>query len=227
VQAQDEQARGTDILATVAHDLRTPLSVIFMNARSIVDTVQETTTKEAVEDVIRAAARMDRLLTDLLDVARIESGTLRIVKRRHDAGAIVTEVVRSYRPLFADRGLTLQGQRPASAMNAFFDHDRIVQVLSNLLGNAMKFTIEGTVDLSLDHSPGWIEFVVKDTGVGILPEALPHVFERFWQIDSDTRRGLGLGLFICQQIIAAHGGRISVESEFGQGAAFRFALPTD
>lgn len=223
--ARSEQARHHDVLGIVAHDLRNPLHVITLNAQSIAEATTDATHEDALE-VIRAAARMNRLLTDLLDVARIESKTLRIVKRPHDVGLLLTEVLRSYRPLFADRGMTFSVGVPIPAIVAFFDRDRIIQVLSNLLGNAMKFTPrEGTVHLHAVRGEGQIEFVLRDNGPGIHPDAVPHVFERFWQIDSDTRRGLGLGLYICEKIVALHGGRIWVESELGNGATFRFTLP--
>jgi signal transduction histidine kinase len=223
--ARSEQARHHDVLGIVAHDLRNPLHVITLNAQNIAEATTDATKEDALE-VIRAAARMNRLLTDLLDVARIESKTLRIAKRPHDVGLLLTEVLRSYRPLFADRGVTFSVGVPIPAIVAFFDRDRIVQVLSNLLGNAMKFTPrEGAVHLHAVRGEGQVEFVLRDSGPGIHPDAVPHVFERFWQIDSDTRRGLGLGLYICEKIVALHGGRIWVESELGKGATFRFTLP--
>jgi signal transduction histidine kinase len=225
--ARSEQAHHHDVLGIVAHDLRNPLHVITLNAQSIAEATTDATREDALE-VIRAAARMNRLLADLLDVARIESKTLRIAKRPHDVGLLLTEVLRSYRPLFADRGMTFSVGVPIPAIVAFFDRDRIVQVLSNLLGNALKFTPrEGAVHLHAVRGEGQIEFVLRDSGPGIHSTALPHVFERFWQIDSDTRRGLGLGLYICEKIVALHGGRIWAESEFGNGATFRFTLPLD
>ena len=109
---------------------------------------------------------------------------------------------------------------------ASFDHDRIIQVLSNLLGNAMKFTPRGgTVELHVEQKTNEIEFVLRDSGHGIAANALPHIFERFWQIDGYERRGLGLGLHICEKIIAGHGGRIWAESPAGRGATFRFTVP--
>jgi signal transduction histidine kinase len=107
-----------------------------------------------------------------------------------------------------------------------FDHDRIVQVLSNLLSNAMKFTqAKGTVGLRANWHADCVEFVVSDSGPGIAKDALPHVFERFWQAGTESRDGLGLGLYICKTIVDAHGGRIGVESGRGNGATFRFTLP--
>ncbi len=220
------QAHKDNVFAMVTHDLRSPLFIIDLNARSIADGTKEPATREAIEDVVCATARMQRLLTDLLDVARIESGTLRMVKRRQDVGELVAEILRSYRPLFADRGMTFTAEGPATPLVASFDHDRIVQVLSNLLCNAMKFTPSGgSVSLHVELRGEQIEFTVKDTGPGIHPDARPHVFERFWQVDNDARRGLGLGLYICEKIVTDHGGRIGVESDFGKGATFRFTLP--
>jgi signal transduction histidine kinase len=210
----------------VAHDLRSPLCVIAMSAQMISETTGEAATREEAEEVSRAASRMERLLTDLIDAARIEQGTLHVVKAQHDVGTFVTEVFRSYRQLFVAREIAFTVEVPGSAVVASFDHDRIVQVLSNLLGNTLKFTpAKGTVGLRAEQRGLDIEFEVRDSGPGIRPSELPHVFKRFWQIDSERRRGLGLGLHICETIVEAHGGRIWVESDFGNGAAFRFTLP--
>lgn len=109
---------------------------------------------------------------------------------------------------------------------ATFDHDRVVQLLSNLLGNAVKFTPRGgSVDLWVERDPEKAVFVVRDDGAGIPPSALSHLFERFWQSDTDRRRGLGLGLYLCRTIARAHGGEISVQSEVGSGSTFRVRLP--
>jgi signal transduction histidine kinase len=218
--------RRGDVLSMVSHDLRSPLSIIAVNAQCIVDGTAEDSTRDAASDVILAAARMERLLMDLVDTIRIESGTLRLKRRLHDVGALVHEVYRSYLPLFDGRGMVFTVEAPADGVVASFDHDRIVQVLSNLLGNALKFTPRGgSIELRVARKGEQIDFVLRDRGPGISPSALPHVFKRFWQIDSDARRGLGLGLFICREIVEAHGGHIWVESELGKGAVFQFTLP--
>ena len=222
----DALASRKDILGIVTHDLRSPLAVIAMNAQLITQSSQETATREWAREATFAAARMERLLMDLLDVARIESGTLRLVKEKHDLTLLANDVLTSYGPLFADREIAFTVEAPPIAVIASFDRDRIVQALSNLLSNAMKFTpAKGTVCLHVEQRSDDVEFVLGDSGPGIAPEVLPHVFERFWQIDSDRRRGLGLGLYICKKIVEAHGGRIAVESELGKGATFRFTLP--
>jgi signal transduction histidine kinase len=148
------------------------------------------------------------------------------VKRPVDVGTLLSEILAAYGPLFSKRGSTLICKPPAPGIVATFDHDRIVQVLSNLLSNAMKFTPPGgTVSLLVARSAGDIELAVKDTGAGISAQALPRVFNRFWQGSSEPGAGLGLGLYICEKIIAAHSGRIWVESEPGRGTTFRFTLP--
>jgi signal transduction histidine kinase len=226
--ARGEQSRPGDVLAMVSHDLRSPLTIIAMSAQILTESSKEPETLEVAKELTRVSARMERLLSDLLDAARIEAGILRVVTQKHDVGRLLAEVYRSYEALFANRGVTLVIQAPAAPVVASFDHDRIVQVLSNLLGNAMKFTpAKGQVELHVTQQTDGIEFALSDSGPGIHPSALPHVFKRFWQVDSSARRGLGLGLHICEKIVAAHGGQIWVESELGKGSTFRFTLPAN
>jgi signal transduction histidine kinase len=226
-QSQEVLERSRNVLAMVTHDLRSPLTVIAINAQSIAEGTAAAATLEMAQDMVLAAARMERLLTDLLDVARVESGTLRVTRRPHDVGALVAEVHRSYLPLFVDRGMSFTVGTPDVPVVALLDHDRIVQVLSNLLSNAMKFARcpDGRVDLRVERTAENVELVVRDNGPGIRPDLFPHVFKPFGQLDSGDRRGLGLGLYICQKIVEAHGGRIWAESDPGKGATFRFTLP--
>lgn len=224
--AKMERPHRRDVLAKVAHDLRSPLTVIAMSAHFLLEDSQESTTREVAQDMERSAARMERLLTDLLEVAHIESGVFQVVKEEHDVGELVREVYRTYRPMFADRQLTFSADEPPSTGLASFDHDRIVQVISNLLANAMKFTPpEGSVRLLGRVRPDHIDIEVFNSGPGVPSEALSHVFDRFWQNDEHAGRGLGLGLYICREIVEAHGGRIEAESVLGEGTTFRFTLP--
>ena len=224
--AQTKEGRQHDVLGTVAHDLRSPLSVISMRAEGIAETAGAGSIRTSAEAITLAAARMERLVSDLLDVARIQSGTLRIIKQRHDVGELLLEVFRSYEPMFSARNIDFGVNTPSDRIEACFDYGRIVQVLSNLLGNAMKFTqCGGIVTLSVERQREVVAFELRDNGPGIPHSALPHIFERFWQIDNEVRRGLGLGLHICENIAQAHGGRISVESEVGKGTTFRFTVP--
>jgi signal transduction histidine kinase len=224
--AHGEDTPWSNVLGMVTHELRNPLAVITSNAQFIVEASNEASIREGAHEVSLSAARMARILTDLLDVTRIQSGAFRITRRPHDVGMLLHEVLRSYRSLFADRGLAFTVDIPAALVVAVFDYDRIVQVLSNLLGNAMKFVAaNGTIRLQVERRASEMEFALIDTGPGIHPSALPHVFKRFWQIDGCARRGLGLGLYICERIVEAHGGRIWVESDLGKGTTFRFTVP--
>ena len=224
---KSEHAGRGDVLSAVAHELRSPLSVVVLNAELLAEEIDDTVLRDAAHDIVRASARMERLLCDLLDVTRIQGGVFRIAREEHDVGALLAEVQRTYEPLFAARELTFTVELPPAHTVASFDHDRIVQVLSNLLGNAMKFTPpHGAVSLRVETHEGLpVEIVLQNSGPGIAASALPHVFERFWQLDGDLTRGLGLGLFICRKIVEGHGGHIRVESGLGQGATFRFTLP--
>lgn len=225
-ESSDQRQRG-DVLGVVAHELRSPLSIVVLNAELLAEDCKEPSLREAALDVVRAAARMERLLADLLDVTRIQAGSFAIAKKEHDVTALLDEMRRAYEPLFEARGLTFTVDLPPPATVASFDHDRIVQVLSNLFANAMKFTPSGgAVHLHAELREGsQIEVALRDNGPGISADALPHVFERFWQLEGATSRGLGLGLFICKRIVEVHGGRIWVESGLGNGATFRFTLP--
>jgi signal transduction histidine kinase len=225
----EEQTKGGrqhDVLGTVAHELRNPLTVICLSAASISLATHDASILADLRAMELATARMERLLGDLTDVARIDSGTLRIVKRPHDIGALLREVLCSYEPLFSSRSIKFSIKVSTEGIHASFDHDRIVQVLSNLLGNAMKFTQGGgVVALEVEREADMVVFTVRDNGPGIPQAALAHVFERFWQLESEGPRGLGLGLHICENLVQAHGGRMTVASELGKGTTFGFALP--
>jgi signal transduction histidine kinase len=225
--ATEEVGRRSSVLAMVAHELRNPLAVMAMNADFLAERSRDDEAREAATEMQRSAARMARLLQDLVDLARIEGGSLRIVKRSVDVGGLLSEMLAAYGPLFAKRGVTFTCATHAPGTVAMFDHDRVVQVLSNLVSNSMKFTpAGGTVCLSMARHADDIELAVQDTGVGMTASALPHVFNRFWQGNSEPGTGLGLGLYLCEKIISAHAGRIWVESELGRGTTFRFTLPT-
>ena len=225
--AQRALSSSHDVLTMVAHEMNNPLAAMTLNGQLLAEGAHDTESRETAEDVVRLAARMKRLLMDLLDGARIDAGILRVTPKQHDVGPFLEAVRLSYEPLFASRHLTFTVDSVAPRLVALFDKDRIVQVLSNLLSNALKFTpAMGAVNLKASAHPDGVEFTVRDTGSGIASEALPHVFERFWQAGTESRVGIGLGLYICKNIIEAHGGQIAVESARGSGATFRFTLPS-
>lgn len=223
-------AARDDFLAMVSHDLRTLLSGIALNAALLVqeaspDAAGESVIKRA-DSVQRFATRMTRLVEDLTDVASIEAGRLKVVVEDLDAALLLREAVDTFQPVAASRGITLGATIPEDALPARFDHERIGQVLGNLISNAIKFTDRGgRIDIGVELDGSDLRFTVRDNGKGMPPEALTVIFERFWQVPSTTRRGLGLGLYISKCIVEAHGGRIWAESQVGRGSTFFFTLP--
>jgi signal transduction histidine kinase len=214
--AEIEALRHREVIGTVAHELNNPLAVIAASSQLLAESANDPEAREMAEDVVHAAARMKRLLSDLLDGVRIDTGTFRVAPAQSDIGALLREIRAAYTPLFEMRQLTftVDMSAPTPPVLVAFDSDRIVQVLSNLLSNAMKFTpAKGRVDVHANWRADCVEVSVRDSGSGIAEEALPHVFERFWQAGTQSRIGLGLGLYICKTIIEAHGGQIGVESE--------------
>jgi PAS domain S-box-containing protein len=229
--AEAETARRTreNLLAVVSHDLRNPLSAIATTAALLAkgDPLREPPgrTNKYGSNILRAAQRMDRLIVDLLDLAKIESGRLVIEPQSHDVASIVKDSIDILAPVASGRGLALTAEAPSNDVRIFCDRERVLQVLSNLIGNALKFTSEGgTIAVTATDREGETTFSVADTGCGIAPDQIPHIFDRYWQAKS-ARDGIGLGLSIAKGLVEAHGGRIWVESNIGQGTTFFFTLP--
>lgn len=210
------------IMAVVSHDLRSPLNSMTLGVDVLRDRDDPARKKVILDRMDRATRQMTRLLDDLIDVARIESRSLSIEAKPQTARALIDDAVSLASPLADAAGVRLRvGSVPDVELRV--DRQRIVQVLMNLIGNALKFTpAGGEVELAIEHVGGQVRFSVSDTGAGIAPEQLPRVFERYYRKEG---KGLGLGLFIAQAIVVAHGGTIGVSSEMGRGACFTFALP--
>ena len=228
-QAQQAIRARDGVLSVVSHDLRNPLASIMLNATMVVDMAPKETegwVLENVRQVVSAVEQTNRLIEDLLDVARIENDILSVQRSAVDARALAETAVRLLRPIAQAKGVALAGAEAEGEIRVLADPDRVVQVLSNLVGNAIKFTPEGG-DVRVRLEPRGAEacFTVADTGVGIPAEHLPHVFDRFWQVGRANRRGVGLGLPIARGIVEAHGGRIWIESAEGAGTTVRFTLP--
>jgi signal transduction histidine kinase len=203
---------------------RNPLAAAMIASESIQRAPSGSDTiRRRAEVVNRALARMERLIGDLLEGARIEQGELAVVTRKELVDPIVQEAMDLHADLARAKGLVLAAETPGHAVALSCDRDRLLQALGNLLGNALKFTSTGgRVVLKVDENAQGLRFAVDDTGPGIPAAHLPHIFKRHWNTDS---RGLGLGLYIAQTIIRAHGSEIGVRSEPGQGASFFFTLP--
>jgi signal transduction histidine kinase len=168
---------------------------------------------------------MERLIKDLIEVKRLEAGQVGLVRGPQRVASLLAEATEMFAGIAAEKGIDFHTAITPDAGAVDADRERTLQVLSNLLGNALKFTpAGGTVRLSAAGVAGEVQFSVADTGPGIPPEHVEHVFERFWQA-TRTRQGIGLGLAIAHTIVQAHGGRIWVESTPGEGSVFRFTLP--
>jgi signal transduction histidine kinase len=182
--------------------------------------------RRQVEIVRRAADRMNRMIQDLLDVKRMESGRLWLDSRPEPVTRLIADTIEMLRPLAEGSSIRIESHVMPDLPMVIADAARISQVLSNLVGNAVKFTPrDGMITISAEQADGEVRFSVIDTGPGIPAEQLPHIFGRFWQAKASDRRGIGLGLAIAKGIVETHGGRIWVESSVGLGSTFYFTLP--
>jgi PAS domain S-box-containing protein len=228
-EAQQATRARDDVLAVVAHDLRNPLNTVTMAISLMLETtpVENVQERRQVEIVRRAADRMNRMIQDLLDVKRMESGRLGIDAKPESPASLINDTVEMLRPLATGSTILLEADVAENLPPVVADAARIQQVLSNLVGNAVKFTPrDGRVVVCAEPIDGGVRFGVIDNGPGIPPDQVPHIFGRFWQAMPSDRRGIGLGLAIAKGIVEAHGGMIWVESHVGLGSTFYFTLPS-
>ncbi|MBC7977145.1 MAG: hypothetical protein H7138_19390 [Myxococcales bacterium] len=227
--AQQATRARDDMLGIVAHDLRNPLGTIIMATELLQEMFADETApgRKQIEMVRRASARMNRLIQDLLDVRRIESGGLALERRAEYVKPVVADAAEMLRPLAVAATLGLEDIVADDLPPCYIDPARIQQVLSNLVGNAIKFTPKGgcvTIRAQRETEKE-VRVAVSDTGPGIPPDQIPHIFGRFWQGKPNDRRGVGLGLAIVKGIVEAHEGRVWVESRPGAGSDFIFTMP--
>ncbi len=230
-QAQRATRARDDVLAIVSHDLRNPINTIQMSTSFLLDVLAEPGAKDVpvvsqLQVMQRATRRANALIQDLLDVSRIDAGTLAVATTAIDASMLIHDAVLELEPLVAGKKLVFEHEWIGPDLLVAADRSRIGQVFSNLVGNAIKFTSAGgTVRIEgRRRADGVADFDVTDTGAGIPSEHVPHLFDRFWQASQTSRTGAGLGLFIVKGIVEAHGGTIAVESAAGGGTRFRFSL---
>ncbi len=227
---QDAVKAREQTLAVVSHDLRNPLGSVSAAAELLLDVpLPEDRRRQQLEIVQRAAERMNRLIQDLLDVARIDAGALSVRPGPCEVQGLLVEVAELFEPRAVEKDLSLcieDGVGELPPVEA--DRDRILQVLSNLVANALRHTGQhGVIELGAvaDPDAGTVTLRVSDNGSGIPEEDRAHLFDRFWQPEHGERGGAGLGLAIVRGIVEAHGGEVGVDSEVGRGSTFRFTLP--
>jgi signal transduction histidine kinase len=225
-EAEAAVATREELLAIVSHDLRNPLgSIVFSAAllqRTTIDGEDGARVHKSAQTILRSADRMTRLIADLLDLAQIQAGKLAVEQMPQDVEGLIRDCVEMLRPLAATKDL--KGMASAG-LQVRCDRERVLQILSNLVGNAIKFTPEGgSIFIEAQDTGHEVRFSVRDTGQGISEEELPRIFDRFWQAQRN-RAGIGLGLSIAKGLVEAHGGRLYVESKLGAGTTFIFTLP--
>ncbi len=242
VRSQAERATRArdDVMAIVVHDLRNPMNTISTSATIIGDSLEKRAEKAVdisnpalsvdlktcVEAIQSSIKTMDRLICDLLDVSRMEAGSFSIQPSQVDIGALLEETLKLCESQARAKKITVTADIPTGLPPVNGDRDRLDQVLSNLLGNAFKFTPEGgRVMVRARKVDGSVQITVEDSGPGIPAADLPRIFDRYWRGDRASRDGAGLGLAICKGIVDAHGGKIWVESVLGRGTTFRFTVP--
>lgn len=223
-------ANRDEFLAMVSHDVRGIMGSLAMSADMLltipVDGAVECAHREA-HRIGRLTAQGNRLIGDLVDFVSVESGNLRVEPAKQDAKKLVAEMTDDFKVASEKRNITITSQVPEGPAVASFDHRRILQVLTNLVGNALKFTQPGgSIALVLERTDEGIRFTVRDTGCGIATSSIETMFEPFSQATRTERRGLGLGLYISRGLVEAHRGTLRAESELGVGSSFYVTLPS-
>jgi signal transduction histidine kinase len=228
-EAEAAVATRDELLAIVSHDLRNPLNVIVIRAsllqRPSVDGAERQLVRQAAQAILRSADRMNRLIADLLDLAQIRAGKLAVEQSPQDAQGLIRESLEMLLPLATKMDLKLDGIA-SGGLRLHCDRGRVLQVLSNLVGNAVKFTEKGgSIFIEARGIGDEALVLVRDTGHGISEEELPRIFDHLWQAQRSKGGGIGLGLSIVKGLVEAHGGRLWVESKLGAGTTFFFTLP--
>jgi signal transduction histidine kinase len=227
--AEDIARTRQEAVAVVSHDLRNPMNAISTSATLMAMALEKGNTEglsTRVQTIQNAVSRMNALIRDLLDTTRIQSGGLTVNAQPEDIAVIVGQIVQLLGPTLASKSQTFDIAVPETSLRAACDRERIFQVLSNLVGNASKFSPEGaTITIRAAASSKEMQVEVVDSGPGISAEHLPRIFEPYWRASQQRQTGLGLGLAIAKGIVDAHQSRIWVESRVGEGSRFCFTLP--
>jgi PAS domain S-box-containing protein len=217
-----------EMVGVVSHDLRNPVAAVKMLSRTLLKSSDSggARARESIELICQAAEQMDALIRDLLDVNRLDAGKLVVAASPVDPSVLLTDSLQTLRPLVEEKGISLDLQIENDLPKVMADRERVQQALSNLIGNAIKFSPAGSKIVVVPRKEADVVVIsVVDTGKGIAAEQLPRVFDRYWQSSRTDRQGAGLGLAIAKGIVEAHGGRIWIDSKPGEGTTASFTLP--
>ncbi len=217
-----------DLVANVSHELKTPITAIRAHLENLLDGV-ERPDPDTLQVMLTQSERLGRLVEQLLDLSRLESGEVPLQRREMPLAPVVSQVMSEIDVARSDRGVRVSDELPEDLPDVDADRERVHQVLFNLVDNAVRFTPSGgAVTVSAQRHNGSVEITVADTGVGISAEHLPRLFERFYRVDTARSRddgGTGIGLAIARSVVEAHGGHLEARSELGKGSVFTFDLP--
>lgn len=226
LKAQEMTHARDQVLSVVSHDLRSPLNTIVTACELLELDLPEDRSARTRASIRRAAKQMNRLVEDLLDVARIEEGRLPLNREPTDLASLLAEVISLHSPVAEHHGIRLEKSVAGDNIEFDCDRNRLCQALSNFVDNALKFTPEaGEISLAAEIEGDKIYISVSDSGPGIPANQLPHLFDRFWHSDNTRRHGVGLGLTIAKGIAEAHGGSIQVASQPVTGPSSPWLCP--
>ncbi len=222
------EASRRDLVANVSHELKTPITAIRAHLENLLDGVEQADPK-TLQVMLTQSERLGRLVEQLLDLSKLESGEVALYREEMPLGPVVAQVMSEIDVARSDRGVRLEQDLPVDLPSVDADRERVHQVLFNLVDNAVRFTSSGgEVRVEAHRHNGSVEVRVADTGTGISAEHLPRLFERFYRVDSARARedgGTGIGLAIARSVVEAHGGHLQAQSELGKGSVFTFDLP--
>lgn len=221
-----------EFISTVSHELRTPLSITKEGISLVLDRIPGEINPEQESILATSRGNIDRLariINDLLNISTLEAGRVHLRREKLEIAELFRQVADTFRPRASAQGLSLQVQAPEEGAPVYADSDKVIEILTNLVDNAMKFTPNGRIRLSAKSDDKWVECAVEDTGNGIAAEDMPRVFgkfEQFGRVSGAGARGTGLGLAIVKHLVELHQGAIRVESELKKGTRFIFTLPS-
>ncbi|MGB3516888.1 MAG: HAMP domain-containing sensor histidine kinase [Elainellaceae cyanobacterium] len=221
------EQRRRDLVGDLAHELRTPLTIVEGYLEGLADDTLSPS-DDIYQKLTRETRRMRRLINDLQELSKLEAGSLPINAIPLNLQPLLMTVIERFSSQLTDDSPTLSLGYPADIPMVLADAERVEQILGNLIGNALRYTPAGTITVQVTAEATQVWIAVIDTGIGIAPEDLPHVFERFWRADRSRDRhsgGSGIGLAICRRLVELQGGVIEVTSDLDQGSTFRFCLP--
>jgi len=222
----------SDFISKVSHELRTPLAIIRQGisivSRKIIGEVNKEQ-EEVLKDTLEHVDRLLNIINDILDISKLEAKKLKLHKSKIDIIELIQKLINDFQAKAKSKDILLKADFPVAMCALHADKDKIIQVLTNLLGNALKFTPQGgRITITAKENEDFVEMAISDTGIGIAKEEIPHLFnkfEQFGKIDGSTEKGTGLGLAICEEIMKLHGGHIHAASELGKGSTFYFHIP--